>query len=40
MAVSDVARGKRSPQEAVEGAEKQMNAIFAKWRKRGLIGSA
>jgi multiple sugar transport system substrate-binding protein len=32
------ARGRRSPQEAVEQAESQMEAIFAKWRKRGLVG--
>ncbi len=38
--LADAARGKRSPQEAVEQAESQMKAIFAKWRKRGLIGGA
>ncbi len=32
------ARGKASATEAVATAEKQINAIFAKWRKRGLIG--
>jgi ABC-type glycerol-3-phosphate transport system substrate-binding protein len=34
------ARGKQSPQKAVEEADSQMNAIFAKWRKKGLIGGA
>jgi len=34
------ARGKDSPQDAVEKAESQMKAIFAKWRKKGLIGGA
>jgi multiple sugar transport system substrate-binding protein len=34
------ARGKASSQEAVKDAESQMNAIFAKWRKKGLIGGA
>jgi ABC-type glycerol-3-phosphate transport system substrate-binding protein len=38
--LADAARGKASPQEAVKDAESQMNAIFAKWRKRGLIGGA
>jgi multiple sugar transport system substrate-binding protein len=37
---ADAARGKRTPQEAVEQAESQMKAIFEKWRKRGLIGGA
>jgi len=35
---ADAARGRQSPQEAVGGAEEQMDAIFAKWRGRGLIG--
>ena len=35
---ADAARGKQSPQQAVVNAEKQMNAIFAKWRKKGLVG--
>jgi hypothetical protein len=34
------ARGRESPQEAVEGAEKQIKTIFEKWRKKGLIGGA
>jgi ABC-type glycerol-3-phosphate transport system substrate-binding protein len=37
---ADAARGKQSPQKAVDEAESQMNAIFAKWRKKGLIGGA
>jgi maltose-binding protein MalE len=32
------ARGKKSPQQAVTDAEAQMKPIFAKWKKRGLIG--
>ena len=32
------ARGKASAKEAVADAEAQTKAIFAKWRKRGLIG--
>jgi ABC-type glycerol-3-phosphate transport system substrate-binding protein len=34
------ARGRQSPQEAVDEAESQMEAIFAKWRKRGLVGGS
>jgi ABC-type glycerol-3-phosphate transport system substrate-binding protein len=36
--LAQAARGKESPQQAVAKAESQMKAIFAKWRKRGLIG--
>jgi hypothetical protein len=32
------ARAKKSPQQAVSDAESQMNPIFDKWRKKGLIG--
>jgi multiple sugar transport system substrate-binding protein len=32
------AQGKKSPQQAVSDAESQMNPIFDKWRKKGLIG--
>jgi multiple sugar transport system substrate-binding protein len=32
------ARGRQSPQEAVDTAESQIVPIFDKWRKRGLIG--
>jgi multiple sugar transport system substrate-binding protein len=34
---ANVAQGKKSPAEAARDAEKQMRAIFAKWRKRGKI---
>ena len=35
-----VARGQQSPEESVAEAESQMEPIFAKWRKKGLIGGA
>jgi multiple sugar transport system substrate-binding protein len=34
------ARGERSAQEAVEEAEAQIEPIFEKWRREGLIGGA
>ncbi|HWC25832.1 MAG TPA: extracellular solute-binding protein [Solirubrobacteraceae bacterium] len=34
------ARGRATPQEAVARAERQIEPIFAKWRKRGLLGGA
>jgi hypothetical protein len=34
------ARGEQSPDESVAQAESQMQPIFAKWRKKGLIGGA
>ena len=34
------ARGKATPQQAVSQAQSQIEPIFAKWRKRGLIGGA
>jgi len=34
------ARGQQSPEESVAEAESQMQPIFAKWRKKGLIGGA
>ena len=37
---ASAARGRSTPQEAVARAEAQIKPIFAKWRKRGLIGSA
>jgi ABC-type glycerol-3-phosphate transport system substrate-binding protein len=37
---ADAARGRQSPQAAVEAADKQMRTIFAKWRKRGLVGGS
>jgi hypothetical protein len=33
-----VARGRQSAQESVAAAESEIEPIFAKWRKRGLIG--
>jgi ABC-type glycerol-3-phosphate transport system substrate-binding protein len=38
--MAGAARGRRSPQEAVERAEGQIRPIYEKWRKRGLIGGA
>ncbi len=32
------ARGRATPQEAVARAQRQIEPIFAKWRKKGLIG--
>ncbi len=32
------ARGDQAPAEAVATAERECNAIFAKWRQRGLVG--
>jgi hypothetical protein len=37
---ASAARGRQSPEEAVARAEAQMKPIFAKWRKKGLIGGA
>jgi Bacterial extracellular solute-binding protein len=34
------ARGEQSPQESVARAESQVQAIFEKWRRKGLIGGA
>ena len=34
---AQAARGDKSPQQAVADAEKQVNAIFDKWRAKGLI---
>jgi maltose-binding protein MalE len=33
-----VARGRQSPEESVAAAHRQIEPIFEKWRKRGLIG--
>jgi ABC-type glycerol-3-phosphate transport system substrate-binding protein len=38
--LAGAARGRRSPQEAVERAEGQIKPIFEKWQKRGLIGGS
>ena len=35
---AQAARGDKSPQQAVADAEKQIKAIFDKWRQKGLIG--
>jgi ABC-type glycerol-3-phosphate transport system substrate-binding protein len=37
---ANAARGRQSPQAAVDEADKQMRTIFAKWRKRGLVGGS
>jgi hypothetical protein len=37
---ANAARGRQSPEAAVEAADKQMRTIFAKWRKRGLVGGS
>jgi hypothetical protein len=34
------ARGEQSPQESVARAESEVQAIFEKWRRKGLIGGA
>jgi hypothetical protein len=34
------ARGEQSPQESVDRAESEVQAIFEKWRRKGLIGGA
>ncbi len=35
---AEAAQGLKSPQQAVADAESQINAIFADWRERGLVG--
>lgn len=35
---AQAARGERTPKEAVDWAESQINPIFDKWRKQGLVG--
>jgi hypothetical protein len=37
---ADAARDRKSPQEAVAAADKQMKAIFSRWRERGLVGGS
>ena len=34
------ARGEMTPAQAVADAERQINPIFDKWRRRGLVGEA
>ncbi|MGE5290225.1 MAG: extracellular solute-binding protein [Micromonosporaceae bacterium] len=36
--MADVAQGKSTPKEAVASAAKQCEAIFSKWRAKGLVG--
>lgn len=36
--MASVARGSATPKQAVASAQSQVEAIFAKWRKRGLVG--
>ena len=36
--MSSVARGKASAQDAVQQAHQQCEAIFTKWRSKGLVG--
>ncbi|MBO0685360.1 MAG: extracellular solute-binding protein [Candidatus Dormibacteraeota bacterium] len=36
--MASAAKGTATPQEAVATAEQQVKAIFAKWRKQGLVG--
>jgi multiple sugar transport system substrate-binding protein len=38
--MADVARGKSSAQSAVASAHQQCQTIFAKWRKKGLVGGS
>ncbi len=38
--MADVARGTKTPEQAVRDADKQIRAIFAKWRKRGFVGGS
>ena len=35
-----VARGQKKPKEAIADAERQMKAIYATWRNKGLIGGS
>ena len=36
--LASAVRGKASPKDAVASAESQIQTIFAKWRKKGLVG--
>jgi multiple sugar transport system substrate-binding protein len=38
--MADAARGKASPQDAVASAHQQCETVFAKWRKKGLVGGS
>jgi len=35
---AQAARGEKSAQQAVADADKQVKAVFDKWRTKGLIG--
>ncbi|MDZ7810363.1 MAG: extracellular solute-binding protein [Arhodomonas sp.] len=37
--MADVARGVKSPDQAVEDTAEEIEAIFAKWRERGYVGT-
>ena len=36
--MADVARGVKTPEEAVSDTAKEIEAIFKKWRDRGYVG--
>jgi len=36
--MAEAARGEKTPEQALADAETQINAIFAKWRDKGLVG--
>lgn len=38
--MADAARGKSSAQDAVAAAHQQCETVFAKWRKKGLVGGS
>lgn len=38
--MANAARGKSSPQDAVASAHQQCETVFAKWRKKGLVGGS
>jgi ABC-type glycerol-3-phosphate transport system substrate-binding protein len=38
--MADAARGKSSAQDAVASAHQQCETVFAKWRKKGLVGGS
>lgn len=38
--MADVARGTKTPEQAVKDADAQIRTIFAKWRKRGYVGGS
>ena len=36
--MAKAARGEATPEQAVEDAEREINTIFEKWRRQGLVG--